>query len=91
MEIAAFNEKGTELSNLWVCSSREQVDHISVIASSDQHITVELKINHIIVQISRVYASTNYIQRNDLWLDFANIATSNPWSVIGDFNAILGS
>lgn len=38
-----------------------------------------------------VYASTNYVRRQDLWEDLKRIADDmeDPWMVLGDFNALL--
>lgn len=54
------------------------------------HIRVCWK-GHITWFITVVYASTNYVRRQDLWEDLKRIVDDmeEPWMVLGDFNAIL--
>lgn len=42
--------------------------------------------------LTGVYASTNYVQRRDLWDYLSSQANTNlPWCVLGDFNSITSS
>lgn len=37
-----------------------------------------------------MYASTNYIERRQLWLDLIQVKSQNiPWVAIGDFDAVI--
>lgn len=42
--------------------------------------------------LTGVYASTNYVQRRDLWDYLSSQANTNlPWCVLGDFNSITST
>lgn len=66
---------------------------VDIIESSDQfvHTRVTWK-GSIKWLITAVYASPNYIRRNQLWGDLTRIseAVNEPWVVLGDFNTICG-
>lgn len=59
----------------------------------DQEISFTLNDNGHQFGFSVVYASTDYIKRRQLWHNLTtNLQNQNmPWSIIGDFNTIIGS
>ena len=41
--------------------------------------------------VSFVYTSTSYVNRRFLWDFLSSLAIMDPWLVIGDFNAVMGT
>lgn len=65
---------------------------MDIIESSSQfiHLHVLWK-GHINWFVTIVYASTSYVNRQNLWGDLSRVADGmvDPWVVLGDFNVIL--
>lgn len=78
---------------IWFLWSHEV--HVDIIHSDWQfiHTRVQLIKENKSFLFTAVYASPTTTIRNTLWLQLSNLASSitEPWSIAGDFNAVLAS
>jgi len=58
---------------------------------SSQEITLSTKQDSLFCKITFVFASTSTITRREFVSKLSDILSPDPWSVIGDFNAVLGT
>ncbi|XP_058784648.1 uncharacterized protein LOC131659478 [Vicia villosa] len=87
----AFNNRNGLLPNLWcLCKANMNPDIFFI---DDQHVSFTLNLNNHVLGFSVIYASTCYLTRRKLWhylsLNMAN--RQIPWTLIGDFNAIINA
>ncbi|XP_019433520.1 PREDICTED: uncharacterized protein LOC109340312, partial [Lupinus angustifolius] len=85
------NNREYHIASLWgLCSP--SLDP-SILAISNQHISISLSMENKNLNVCAVYAHTNHVNRRSLWLDIQVdlLATQGPWCCIGDFNATLGT
>ena len=90
-KLFACNTRQNNLPNLWcLCVSNLNP---TIVASSDQHVSLTYTSNSSMFGISVVYASTCYLHRRMLWNDLISCHNrfSIPWCTLGDFNAIIGA
>jgi len=86
-----MNKRENLLPNLW-CFCYNSINP-TIIYENYQKISFTITNNNISIGFVVIYASTCYIKRRHLWnrlntlLDNHNI----PWSMIGDFNTVLGA
>ncbi|XP_042519177.1 uncharacterized protein LOC122092947 [Macadamia integrifolia] len=78
--------------NLWIVWKRN-LNIPTVIAESEQHISVSIKWDSTTVQISFVHASSFRAERRSLWMKLMadSPQSPTPWVIMGDFNATLQS
>jgi hypothetical protein len=90
-KLFASNTRQNNNPNLWCFCSFNL--NPTIVASSDQQVSLTFTHNSITLGISAVYASTCYVRRRMLWKDLINCHTQFdiPWCTLGDFNAIIGS
>jgi hypothetical protein len=89
-KIFSLNDRGNLRPNLWCfCSTNLNP---SVLDVDSQQVTFSIPVNNHNLLFSAVYASTSNIKRRDLWqkLSLLNNTFNAPWTIIGDFNTILG-
>lgn len=94
LKVFSVNNRENLAPNLWViCSISMQFCDLTVLAISDQYISLSLVLDRQLYFISTIYASTSHYLRRQLWLDLASLQQNNqgPWCFLGDFNAILGA
>jgi len=86
-----LNKREPLTPNLWAVWGPE-VD-FTVIFASSQCLVLEHVYKGTKTYIARVYASTSYILRRQLWADLTMLQTTYvaPWIFVGDFNAVLGA
>jgi len=90
-KLFACNTRHNNFPNLWcICSS--YLDP-TIVANTDQHVSLTFTHNSTTFGLSAVYASTCYLHRRLLWNDLINCHNQFPipWCTIGDFNAIIDS
>ncbi|XP_058742332.1 uncharacterized protein LOC131614798 [Vicia villosa] len=65
----------------------------NIIAESDQFLAFSFSFDNVLMAVAVVYASTNIIQRRELWKDLNDLQSAHnlPWSFFGDFNSIIGA
>ncbi|XP_058746815.1 uncharacterized protein LOC131619766 [Vicia villosa] len=87
----AFNQRGSDLPNLW-CFCKTHLNPV-IVSIDNQQISFTINLNNTVLGFSVIYASTCYITRRYLWTSLNNIIANNvnPWTFIGDFNAIIGA
>eukprot|EP00268_Persea_americana_P034025 TRINITY_DN33662_c0_g2_i1.p1 TRINITY_DN33662_c0_g2~~TRINITY_DN33662_c0_g2_i1.p1 ORF type:complete len:402 (-),score=60.83 TRINITY_DN33662_c0_g2_i1:2739-3944(-) len=81
-----------QTNSLWCLFNPNQNFSFSLLAHSNQHITIEFADFHSssLGLVTGVYRSTDNRIRRDLWDHLSKFSnTSLPWCVIGDFNSIL--
>ncbi|KAL9686297.1 hypothetical protein QQ045_023753 [Rhodiola kirilowii] len=85
-----YVDNGMEVSKIWVVW-RDGIS-ISVVATSTQHITVEIDPGPSMASFycSFVYAANDRNDRRPLWEELIDISYDlpHPWMVVGDFNSI---
>ena len=92
MQLFATNDKNGSTPTIWILHSINSPS-LTLISSSTQHITFTFPSTKGLLLCSVVYASNNYINRRNLWVDLATISANHPlpWSIFGDFNCVLGA
>ena len=92
MKFLASNVKPGHLPSIWILHSN-QINPPTIVSSTSQQISLTLSTPKGSVLLSAVYASNNYVVRRQLWLDLTDTFANHPlpWSIVGDFNCILGA
>lgn len=90
-KLFACNIRQNNHPNLW-CLCTFNLNP-TIVASSNQHVSLTYTSNSSLFGISAVYASTCYLHRRLLWNDLINCHNlySIPWCTLGDFNAVIGA
>ena len=87
-----FNYNHHSNGRLWV-GWDSAVWHLTVVSSSDQHITcnVIFLAKQVSFVVTFVYALNKPHQRNSLWNDILRLSTgfTVPWCITGDFNSVI--
>jgi hypothetical protein len=91
LKLFAMNTRHNSLPNLW-CLCNINLSP-TILAYEEQHVTFSFVENNKTMIISAIYASTNYLNRRNLWESLNNLQSQYdlPWCFIGDFNVILGA
>ncbi|XP_042489434.1 uncharacterized protein LOC122069479 [Macadamia integrifolia] len=86
------NTRVGKAPNLWIVWKRN-LNIPTIIAESEQHISVTITSDSITAQISFVHASSFRAKRRSLWMKLMadSPQSPTPWAIMGDFNATLQS
>ncbi|XP_042521284.1 uncharacterized protein LOC122094747 [Macadamia integrifolia] len=83
------NDRLDKVPNLWILW-KLSTPHPSIISVSEQQVSVTVNWFGSIVGLSFVHANCFKVKHRELWMELGVVVLSTiPWSVIGDFNAIL--
>jgi ribonuclease HI len=87
----ALNFRRQGIPNLWGFCDID-IDP-TIIQLSEQHVALSLSFDHRTCYIAAVYANTSHVVRRQLWAELSLLFSNfvGPWSVIGDYNAVLGA
>ncbi|XP_042518511.1 uncharacterized protein LOC122092242 [Macadamia integrifolia] len=91
-DMLCIAEPMIEAPNLWVVWKRN-LNIPTIIAESEQHISVSITWDSITAQISFVHVSSFRAERRSLWMKLMadSPQSPTPWVIMGDFNATLQS
>jgi len=92
MKLLATNVKPGTLPSIWILHSIH-INPPTIVSNSSQQISFTLPTPKGSLLMSAVYASNNYVARRQLWFDLTGTSVNHPlpWSIVGDFNCILGA
>ncbi|XP_042519205.1 uncharacterized protein LOC122092989 [Macadamia integrifolia] len=78
-------------SNLWLVW-RKGILKTTIVSASKQQIYVSVNWRNKIVRISMIHARCFKPNRRELWTDLVAVySPTDPWMMVGDFNALLAS
>lgn len=91
LKVFAVNRRTLNSPNFWCLC--HQSNNLDVVDIRDQQISFSFMVNGIMLGITAVYASTCYLARRMLWSNLQEVLVQHniPWSIIGEFNTILGA
>ncbi|WJX17562.1 hypothetical protein P8452_07464 [Trifolium repens] len=86
-----MNNRNNLLPNIW-CLCKLNLNP-TLLATNDQHVSFSFTENNVTFALSAIYASTNYLNRRELWNSLTTLQNQHnlPWCFMGDFNVILGA
>lgn len=91
MKLIFSNNKGAGVPTIWVLC-HQMLSGIAIFSCSDQQVTLEMSFDNSQLAVTLVYAATNQVARRSLWQELYDFSSySQPWILVGDFNAITGA
>ncbi|XP_019432655.1 PREDICTED: uncharacterized protein LOC109339640 [Lupinus angustifolius] len=91
LKLFVVNDIGSYLPSIWRLCNQDL--NPTMLMNADQHISLLVLVDNMVLHICVVYDNTSYLLHRSLWSEVQKVISDNPgpWCCIGDFNIVLGA